>query len=222
MQILLAILAGVLGVQESSEGGQTVPIGGLTADLKVRVVEAARFVLMACFYIGVAAIIVGMCAMQTLPIGGVMPPSLFCVMVLTSLYFVVYLAMWVLLMIQRSRAASSGLHGDSIMPTLELFVGGWAKEAVAFCPMFCILFLGMLVRTLQLKGSMDESHNACRILEYIATASILFLTLARTDMLLPRAGYGITTVCLVSQYLCSAVFYLSAIGGVVMLYVMMV
>merc|ERR1712060_766216 len=134
--------------------------------------------------------------------------------------FIVYLAMWVLLTMQRYRATSSGLHGDSIMPTLELFVGAWAKEAVAFCPMLCILFLGALARTLQLKGNMDESYNPYRFFEYIATASILFLALARIDVVLPRATYEITTACLVFQYVCLAVLDLSAIGGMVMLFAM--
>jgi len=223
LQTLLAILAGALGVQENSEGGYTVPIGGSAADLQVRVIEAARFILLASFHVGVVAIVFGMYALRPqhgAGSGAHMPPSLQCVMVLASLFFVVYLAMWVLLSIQRYRSTSTGLHGDNIMSTLEQFVGGCAKEAVPFCPMFCILFLAMLVRTLQLKGSMDESRNTYCLFEYIATASILLLTLARVDTVLPRASYGVTTACLVYQYACLTLLYASAIGGVVALFVM--
>ena len=146
-----------------------------------------------------------------------MPVPLQCTMGLTALYFLVHLALWAVRNMQRSKTmpgSVSPIHGgrDGDLSVLEVFLGVRAKEAVAFCPMFCILFLSTLMRSLQISGNKGAPPQWSQNLTLIATWSIVFLTLARVDVLIPRANRAITALCTATQYICLLLLYLSAIA----------
>lgn len=112
-------------------------------------------------------------------------------------------------------------QGD-FLSVVKTFLAVRVKDAVSFCPMFCILFLGALVRARQLgNGHPDASPQPwCMKVEFVATATIIVLTIARVDAILPPHWYMLANACSMLQYLCLSVLYCSAIAVVVALFIM--
>merc|ERR1740133_871268 len=75
------------------------------------------------------------------------PPSIKCVMILTTLYFFVYTAHQVTSSIKKLRGPTAV---SQFITNLSNFLEKRAKEAIDFCPMLCILFLGTFMRALQI------------------------------------------------------------------------
>jgi hypothetical protein len=144
------------------------------------------------------------------------PPSLFCTVLLAVLYFAIYLAGWVVQLTQRpSPAASSSNQGGGAVARLGAYLEARAKDAAAFCPIFCILFMGTLLRALQITRGSGAPQGWCHEVQYIATAAIACLAVTRIDGLMLNPPSAVTVVCATMQYMWLVVLCLSAVALVV-------
>lgn len=197
------------------EGGHIDVIAGKRPGKGVIALEGAGLVAKVCLYTAVTAVLVGFLLMG----GGDSPPmpvSLECVLVLTALYFAVYFAIWVVLALQR--------HQDSErLAAARAFLENRARESVSFCPMFCILHVGALMRALQITGGAGAPGGWCQDVQCVATACIFVLTAARLDTAMPPSKLvpqRLTSVCAAVHHTSLCVLYACAIALVVFMAVM--
>jgi hypothetical protein len=197
---------------QDQEGGQD---GQLERKPRSKAIEAARLGAMAILYVGVIATIVGMFMMGPPDHQGrrvQLPPVLQCVVALTGLYFAVYLAFWVVLTLQwfTGPPAQTPREPDQLA-AFRTFLECRAREAVRFCPIFCILFLGTLMRALQITNGFGAPQAWCQQLEVLATWCIIFLTFARLDTaFVNKPSVAVSTLCTGIQYICLTVLYVCA------------
>jgi len=222
-QTILAVAGTFLGMHEQqpdlfdNPGHQRWAAGAKSV---TRTIETARLVLMACLYLGVLAIILGIHIEE--PPGGVPAPTfsltLRCITLLAALYFGVYLAHAIVLMAQRSAPMVPGNRRSDAVATLEVFLGILAKEAVGFCPKFCILYIATLVRSQQLTDGRGAPQLWCQVVQCLASGCIVLLAVVRVDVVLPRAPRQMAATLTAVQYACLVLLYASAIAIVVSLF----
>jgi hypothetical protein len=181
---------------------------------KLRVFSAA------CFCLGLIMFVVDIVSLDEAGGGSSpVPCGLRCVFALAALHFSVYLAMWIASSIETERPVHQ--KGD-FTTVLNNFLGGRAKEAVSFCPVFCILFLGAFARARQLSSANAAASPEpwCMTVDLVATCAIIVLTFVRVGAVLPSKWYVLSGVCTMLQYLCLTVLYFTVIAVVVALFVM--
>uniref|UniRef100_A0A7S1S5T0 Uncharacterized protein n=1 Tax=Alexandrium catenella TaxID=2925 RepID=A0A7S1S5T0_ALECA len=188
--------------------------GAPSLKTRTRAIDVINFVLMAGLYGGVIAIIVSIYRFGNAPSS----LSLHCITALTVIYFAVSLAHLSIPLLQRTVLASPASRMGE--PSgFEVYVGVLAKEAVAFCPKFCILFLGTVLRAQQLTNGLGAPQGWCQVAQCVAAVCIVLLTGVRMDVLMPEPG-RLSAVCMAIQYFCLSLLYISAIAIVVALFLL--
>jgi len=136
--------------------------------------------------------------------------TLQCTMLLTVVYFVVYLMHTAVVTVQK---ASKWSHN---LPMVEVYFRH-AKDSLDFCPKFSILFLGTFMRALYLTDGEGAPQAWCQISQCIATATIVALAVVRGITLVMNKHTGACT-CFV--YILSIVAYACAAENAVAILVM--
>eukprot|EP00929_Paragymnodinium_shiwhaense_P115834 TRINITY_DN8498_c0_g1_i2.p1 TRINITY_DN8498_c0_g1~~TRINITY_DN8498_c0_g1_i2.p1 ORF type:complete len:577 (+),score=90.80 TRINITY_DN8498_c0_g1_i2:250-1980(+) len=222
-QALLAVFQGkdiVIG-----EGGHAdvSPDSSSQRDVRqnVKCLEIGRMITMAFLYGGVLTAISGMFAIQAESgMGPDLPLVLHCVIDLTALYFLVYLAFWIVSLLQWFRGAGPATKEADGLQTLGEFLQKKAREAVRFCPIVCILFLATLMRALQITKGMGAPPEWCQNLAVVSTWCIALLTVSRFDTAFTAQNPTLTGACMILQFVVLAVLYASSIGVVIALFTM--
>lgn len=223
LRMLLTVASIVLGLPVDTEvdGGED-PVKSVDTTgrdmrasyLKIAI-DVVLFLLIAALYCGLFVIIFGLLTMEPgdgRPLTS-LPTSLRCTVALVTLYFSVFCAIWVLSFIVGPRQG-----GTDGLAALKLFFEERAKEAVSFCPMFCVLFLLTLMRTLQVTHGHGTPQTWCEDCMCVATWSIVILTLARADSVVLNSPRIFANICTTLQYVCLAVLYICAVAVVVAIY----
>merc|ERR1719408_486122 len=128
---------------------------------------AARWIIMISIYLGVAAIIWSVFAIEHPKGKQYTPPisvTMQCVINLTVQFFIVYTLIWVALTVKEL----TGWEWHFVTNTMEN-----AKGTIAFCPMLAILFVGTRMRALQLTDRKGAPQGWAQDGMYMATWSIL-------------------------------------------------
>jgi len=136
--------------------------------------------------------------------------TLQCTMLLTVVYFVVYLMHTAVVTVQK---ASKWSHN---LPMVEVYFRH-AKDSLDFCPKFSILFLGTFMRALYLTDGEGAPQAWCQISQCIATATIVALAVVRGITLVMNKHTGACT-CFV--YILSIVAYACAVENAVAILIM--
>jgi len=176
-----------------------------------RVLEALKLVLMGLIATGVLLIINQFfLAPLFQEAGRPLAPSLQCIALLTFMYFAVNLAHAIVAAVQRtSGGPPQHAQGADLefLPVVEVYLRA-AKDAVEFCPRFCILFIATLMRAFQLTNGRGAPQAWCQASQVVATGSIIALAFVRVDVLLSK----LTAVCVNLQCL---VLCLSCTAGII-------
>lgn len=109
-----------------------------------------------------------------------MPSSVQCVLYLTTLYFLFYLAKYILETLQLYVRDRKGKELQNFLKFLE----DHSKKAIDFCPVLSALFLATFLRALQITGGKGAPQRWAQHWMYVATWAIIFMTIARVDSLL--------------------------------------
>mmetsp|Transcript_74233 Transcript_74233/g.231312 ORF Transcript_74233/g.231312 Transcript_74233/m.231312 type:complete len:405 (+) Transcript_74233:1-1215(+) len=207
----LVVVGGTIVDMRAAQGEGASPSPASPSRFRQRAVQVLSFVLMTGLYGGVITIIVSIYHLGAAPSS----LSLHCITGLTVLYFAVN---WVHLSIPLAQqAALRGSGPPSFEPSGgEVYVGVLAKEAVAFCPKFCVLFLGTVMRAQQLTNGMGAPQGWCQLMQCVASGCIGLLAVVRVDVLL-KENARLTAACIAVQYVCLSLLYASAIATVVAL-----
>jgi len=184
--VLMCVLSAYLAQKEGlvGEEGNTVAPSG-----KARALEFVKLVFMFFLYLGAAVVIVSMFT-QRREDGAtpVIPPSIKCVMILTTAYFVVYTLLWITTTAKHLRMSVSA---STFVTNLSTFLEKRAKESIDFAPMLCILFLGTFMRALQITGGQGAPQPWAQTFMYVGTMAVVLLTVSRIDLLMfPQAAEG--------------------------------
>jgi len=151
--------------------------------------------------------------------GRPLAPSLQCIALLTMMYFAVNLAHAIVTAAQRAGGGSSqrpvGGAELEFLPVVEVYLRA-AKDAVEFCPRFCILFIATLMRAFQLTHGRGAPQTWCQASQVAATGAIIVLAFVRVDVLLSR----LTNVCINLQCLVLCLSCTAGIANVAALLVM--
>jgi len=234
--VLLCVMAAYLlqkeGINSVGQDSQTTlsarPSG------KLRIVETLRSVLMIFLYLSALAIIFSIYAQKQRngPTPD-MPPAIKCVIVLAIAYFVVFSILWFTRLAMKLKRSPS-----VVLTNLSNFfekqeVSG--RRAIDFAPMLGVLFLGLLLRALQLTGGTGAPQPWGQTFMYSATMACLLMIVARVDLLFcppapdtkpegPQISAPLSTkgskFCAILQYLCMLVMYTSVLFVIVALFTM--
>ena len=151
--------------------------------------------------------------------GRPLAPSLQCIALLTTMYFAVNLVHAIVAAAQRAGGGSPqppvGGAELEFLPVVEVYLRA-AKDAVEFCPRFCILFIATLLRAFQLTHGRGAPQAWCQASQVAATGGIVILAFVRVDVLLNR----LTNVCVNLQCLVLCLSCATGIANVVALLVM--
>lgn len=169
---------------------------------------------------GVAIAIVGMFVVPENKAASELPLVLYCVVHLTALYFIVYFLFTTLLSMKHLNPNPRGRQENDPLAALGYFLEYRGREAVRFCPIFCILYLATLMRALHITQGAGAPPKWTQDLARVATWGITGLTIARFDTLIRKPPQILVQVCHAFQYVCLFMLYCSAIGMVVSLYTM--
>merc|ERR1740127_310910 len=142
------------------------------------------------------------------------PVALHCVTSLVMLFFLVHLVGWVVQLTQKS-SSSSTTQGSGFVYNFGEVIEKWAKDAIAFCPVFCVVYLGLFLRAMQLTDGHGSPQGWCHDLMYISIGALQILTLAPFIMLLTRAGRSPTVISTAIQYVCLVLLFVCMVGLVV-------
>lgn len=107
-----------------------------------------------------------------------LPSSIECLMVLTALYFVFYSTWLTALLIRRFQLLP---RASSSVSNFANFLEKRAKEAIDFCPILCVLFLGTFMRAHQITNGQGAPQRWAQDWMYVATTALIFMTIARID-----------------------------------------
>merc|ERR1719375_861702 len=212
-------------------------------------IEAVRWLVILFFYSGLLGIIVSVYTIEH-PMGAAatpaVPTSVLCIVLLATLYFAVYLAIWVLTSIEKfsgrtlrgggKTSKAPGPRSSSPEPKppatgpLGALVGlllSDVRDSVAFCPMLSVLFLGVRLRAHQLAGSAGEPQGWCLTFMNLATCAVFLQALARADKLLAPPADPVketpgtlAKVCQGIQYACLLMMYAAVVAVIVALFTM--
>jgi len=223
LHTFLAMLSTYVDLREQQVDGTGAPVARPQHERGsrpvVRAVECLKVVLMGLIATGVLLIInqffVAPLFQET---GRPLAPSLQCIALLTTMYFAVNLAHAIVAAVQRAsgsppqRSAGSELE---LLPVVEVYLRA-AKDAVEFCPRFCILFIATLMRAFQLTHGRGAPQTWCQASQVAATGAIVVLAFVRVDVLLSK----LTNVCVNLQCLVLCLSCTAGIANVVALLVM--
>lgn len=136
-----------------------------------------------------------------------LPSSIRAVVQLAVMYFVIqFIALVVHIMKERSAPPEEeGKAEVGAFARIDLFFRVRAKEAVAFCPMFSVMFLAILLEAAQL-SAVSRPPDWCVKLEYTVVVLIGLLVISRIDAALPR-NETLKRTCEILQYLLLFVLY---------------
>merc|ERR1719231_146912 len=134
-----------------------------------------RYLIMLAMYAGAIAVIVAVCTMEA-PGGHPTPPvstTMACTINLTIQFFLVYAYLWALLSLRQAASEgklpeSAGLTIKEMLPTAMS-----ATKTVQFCPMLCVLFIGMRLRALQLSNQQGAPQGFVQEAMYLCTYALL-------------------------------------------------
>jgi len=232
--VLLCVVTAFLLQNEGffTAAGQEEPRPGAQPSKKVKVAEFLRSLFMLTLFLGATVIIVA--TFQQKHAEGAtpaMPPSIKCVMILTTLYFVVYAAMYIAVVAKKLRMP---VAATQFVTNFSSFLEKRAKEAIDFCPMLCILFLGTFMRALQITSGQGAPQRWAQIYMYIGTMSVIIMTVARIDLLVfpPVVGPDgaaagakpsnpkIMAFFFALQHLCLLLMHVAVVGIIVALFTM--
>jgi len=183
--VLLCVLSAYLLQKEGFfAAGQEEPSPEARPSGKVKAAEFLRSVFMFVLYLGAINVILSMFLQKRDPEDGptpVIPPSIKCVMILTTVYFVVYALLWVTTTAKKLRMPAAA---NRFMTNLANFLEKKAEEAIKFAPMLCILFLGTFMRALQITAGKGAPQRWAQTFMYIGTMAVVLMTVARLDLLM--------------------------------------
>eukprot|EP00933_Yihiella_yeosuensis_P080664 TRINITY_DN94126_c0_g1_i1.p1 TRINITY_DN94126_c0_g1~~TRINITY_DN94126_c0_g1_i1.p1 ORF type:complete len:624 (+),score=114.80 TRINITY_DN94126_c0_g1_i1:61-1932(+) len=210
----LVLLAVFGGVQEKDQTlTPNITLGGTSCWQTFT--EVIRLMLMSGLYTWTLAILYGMVHMEAphedamFQIKEPLPASVTCVSILCMLYFSVYMMLWVNITFYGESAASKNSDKASEIQPAER-MGGLgvqaAREAVGFCPMLCVIFLGVMLRAMQVSHGYGAPPDICQKAMYLGTASAVVLTFSRLFM---SCDYAPQAICVVLQYLSLVAMYSS-------------
>jgi len=174
MQLVLVMLTAIYGgsfvVETTSDGRiKTTPeqLKALPMPLYV-----LRYFTLAMLYVGIAAVCFGLCIMQGpaetmhLPVS----PAVRCTIILTVIYFAVYLINAILSTYLEFREAS-----EFVLKLQRSFDP--AQSCVSFAPMIAILFIGVRVRALQIDPANGNPQPWAQHFMFVCTGAVLLQTI---------------------------------------------
>lgn len=183
---------GGAGPQQADPGSPEGPIV-VRPSTRVRAAEAVSAVFLLFLLMAAFAVIFSMFTL-TRKDGPtpVMPPSIKCVMILTMVYFGVYFFQWLTAALKKVSLRMAKNQG---IANLSNFVEKHAKEAMVLSPMLCVLLMGTFMRALQITNGKGAPQRWAQLCMYVATMSIVIMTVARMDELLytPSGADGSTS-----------------------------
>lgn len=249
VQTLLVVIGNMMGVQQKeNQYGQIVSTGGTGAVGKI--IEGFRWIAILILYGGVVAIIVSIFAVvmpssdgkkSTITMDTSVSVTLWCIMFLSVLYWLVYLAMWLVISIEVlvGRSGKTSKDAKEVPSSLRAWLTGDVRDSVAFCPMLAVLFLGVRMRALQITQNKGHPQGWCLAVMGCATWAVLFQSIARIDRLfvgtstdrisgssIDPKGAGakseplISKLCEVVRYLCLLVMYAAVVAVIIALFTM--
>jgi len=153
----------------------------VTNDTMFWLLTAIRYVLMVAVYGGFIMVICSVYLLkaeygETPPIS----PAMMCVINLTVQFFFIYLLLWVTITLNQIKQTREVLQKflKMAVPTLEA-----AKNTVQYCPMLCVLFMGLRMRALQITDNKGEPQGWAQQGMYLATYAVLIQNI--TVLVLP-------------------------------------
>jgi hypothetical protein len=216
-QTVLAVVSSAVGVQERQDHRGVGLNFRRKVDMMTSITNLTSLVLKAWNYISVLVIVVGMYVMR--PRGGdelslqrlrSVPVALHCVTSLVVLFFLVHLVGWVVQLTQKSN--SSTAQGSGFVYNFGEVIEKWAKDCIAFCPIFCVVYLGLFLRAMRLTNGHGNPQGWCHDVMYVSVGVLQILTLAPFLMLLTGVGRSPTVVSTVIQYVCLLLLLLCMVG----------
>mmetsp|Transcript_3445 Transcript_3445/g.8579 ORF Transcript_3445/g.8579 Transcript_3445/m.8579 type:complete len:604 (-) Transcript_3445:80-1891(-) len=208
-------------IEETENASSKVEEEDAKQDIK-RALELTRWCVMACLYGALIAVIVSMPLQEVPgyvavndPAGIRMPAPLRSAVLLVAAYFTVYLSMWLVLSYRRF---SDG-QGTSHLQFYN-FLGG-AKESIDFSPMLCVLFLGTMLRAMQITGGRGAPQDWVQDAMWVTCWALIFHAVSRVH--LAMEGHDTATISqffMVMTYVCLLVMYVGACVVVVGLFTM--
>jgi preprotein translocase subunit SecG len=122
----------------------------------------------------------------------ILPSSMQCILVLAGLYFLFHATMFTTYLVKRSilggqRAGEDPSARKSREEKLDRalrFLETRTQEVIEFIPVLSVLFLGTFLRALQITAGKGAPPMWAQDWMYLATVSVIFLTVARVDELL--------------------------------------
>jgi len=234
--VIFQVVLAVLGATASEQDGSTRAANDQEANLQgqsgkhgsTKMTEALRLFAVICLYLGVLTIVYGIILMKHPHHQGVdgslaaLSPVLNCIMILSALYFAVYLVFWIVLLMMWNKTPNPEEEQEmDRLSIVRVFLECRAREAVRFCPILCILFLTTLLRAVQVShGGVGQPTGWILMLVVSATCCTILLTFVRIDTAFRRVPTFVTSLCVFLQYICLIALYGSAIGLVYALFVM--
>jgi len=224
LHTVLAMLSTYVDLREQQVDGTGAPVARPQYERGSRpisrVLEFLKLVLMGIIATGVLLIINQFFLAPLFEESGrPLAASLQCIALLTTMYFAVNLAHAIVAAVQRASGAppqrSAGGAELELLPVVEVYLRA-AKDAVEFCPRFCILFIATLMRAFQLTHGRGAPQAWCQASQVAATGAIAVLAFVRVDVLLSR----LTNVCVNLQCLVLCLSCTAGIANVVALLVM--
>jgi len=184
------------------------------------IINICRYTIMLAMYGGFIAVIFSVIVISAPP-GETTPPvssAMKCVMNLTMQYFLVYLALQVLLTVKE---LSDGETGSTDLLKKCLLTVYTCKNTVMFCPMLCVLFIGLRLRALQItqqKGNPQGwAQEAMFLSSYAVLAQLVLAIVAPDSRLLEKyskskGGAGGQSMWLIFAKVCDTLRYVALIS----------
>lgn len=232
-QTVVAILGGLLGAnltEGQSEGDLKIERGSSSGGSRqfFRILNLIRWLFMIALYGSVITVLVSVWLLKassvsssssgakvvvSVTIAGVTPPmstAILCTTLLLSLYFIVYIVLWVGISLQELEIRSRDM--DNMVVCLTP-----AKETVMFAPMLCLLFIAARMRALQVTNSLGEPQGWVQDLMHISTWCLVFqvvivLVVGSLAEARPQGSQKARVSVAFFQYLCVLVMYGSIVG----------
>lgn len=169
-QSIAALVGSLLEVPDGEDRGGE----GTASEDAGKLLVLIKSVLEAVIYVSLACILVSSLTIEA-PEGKETPrlsPTLWCLSLLSIAFFGVHLGLFA------ARTLASQSRTPGVSGALRLCES--AKESVGFCPMICVLFMGVRLRAIQLslgKGSPQDWVQACMWISVAAIVLQLWLVL---------------------------------------------
>eukprot|EP00747_Dinoflagellata_sp_TGD_P162266 gnl/TRDRNA2_/TRDRNA2_179683_c0_seq1.p1 gnl/TRDRNA2_/TRDRNA2_179683_c0~~gnl/TRDRNA2_/TRDRNA2_179683_c0_seq1.p1 ORF type:complete len:651 (+),score=130.92 gnl/TRDRNA2_/TRDRNA2_179683_c0_seq1:93-2045(+) len=223
VQSLLATVCSLMGAPPEGMTGKLVQaMWGGTA---VKVIQIAWAILLLSMYAAIIGIFISVFSLkdqdgETRSVS----PTVLNVILMCCIYFTIYLLTWIWTTVEQmkmtfmSGALDSGREETDQNSGVKFFLTVRARDAVDFCPMLCVLFVGMRLRALQLSDNKGNPQAWCQALMWVASCSILLQVLVRCDSIMAKPPRMVSLPCWIAQYVCLLVTYVCVIGVIVALY----